>query len=285
MKTITSASSAFHRIKQGDVLNVYVTGNFASPRHIDRVCRFGAFDVLWFDLEHFDIPTRELAVMNMITRAYPISTIARLKATDYQVVMRMLETGIDGLMCSMVADAGEARRIVSWAKFNNPQPGTGEAVGMRGWNGGNIDSAYGTTSALDYMRQQNNETAIICQIEYPAALEQAYEIASVPGVDGLFFGPGDFAATTGVAGQINHPSVMKAMAQMAAAAEKAGKWWGTIAPGKDMYAEVRALGARFVCPGGDVKVMSLGLKALMESFQGAPKAAEPVNGPVGSSVY
>jgi len=283
MKPTSPAAAVFQRIKQGDLLNVYVTGNFASPRHVDRVCRFGAFDVIWFDLEHFDIPTHELAVLNMVTRAYPVATIARIKASDYQVTMRTLEAGVDGLMCAMVADADEARRIVSWAKFNNPQPLPGEALGSRGWNGGNIDSGYGTTPAIDYIRQQNNETVIICQIEYPAALANAYEIASVPGVDALFFGPGDFAATTGFAGQITHPTVMEAMGQLAAAAEKAGKWWGTVAVGKEMYAAAHALGARFICPGGDVKVMNLGLAGLMQSFQDTP--ATPAKASVAAATY
>jgi 4-hydroxy-2-oxoheptanedioate aldolase len=180
--------------------------------------------------------------------------------------MRILETGVGGIMCSMVADAAEAKRIVQWAKFNNPSPSPGEVTGMRGWNGGNIDGAYATMAAADYIRHQNTQTMVICQIEHEAAVAEAAAIAAVPGVDGLFFGPGDFSASIGLPGQIRHERVKSAMQQVAAAAKAAGKWWGTVAVGPEMRAEVEAMGARLISPGGDIKVMQFGLRELAKTF-------------------
>lgn len=248
------------------MVKLYVTGNFASPRHIDFICRSGVFDAIWFDLEHFDLPTQEVALLNMVARAFPITTIARFKAADYQAVMRILETGVGGIMCSMVANATEARQIVQWAKFNNPSPAPGEVTGMRGWNGGNIDGAYATMVASDYIRQQNTQTMVICQIEHESALAEAAAIAAVPGVDGLFFGPGDFSASIGLPGQIRHERVKAAMRQVAEAVKASGKWWGTVAVGPEMCAEVQAMGARLISPGGDIKVMQFGLRELAKTF-------------------
>lgn len=262
------------KIHSGKEVLVYVMGNFASPRHVDFVCRSGLFDALWFDLEHFDIPTQELAVLNMVARGYDIGTIARIKASDYQTVMRTLETGVDGIMCAMVADANDARNIVNWARFNNPTPVSGETTGSRGWNGGNIDAAYGNFPAQAYMRHQNTETIVLCQIEHEAALAQAGKIAAVPGVDGLFFGPGDYAAGLGLAGQIAHPRVKEGMAGVAAAAKTNSKWWGTVAPGMELYTAARDLGGLFLCPGGDVKVMNLGIRKLWESVRGEASPAK-----------
>lgn len=259
---------ALATIRAGGVVRVYVTGNFASPRHVDFVGRSGLFDAIWFDLEHFDIPTQDLATLSLVARAHPITTVARIKATDYQVVMRTLETGVGGLMCSMVADAAEARRIVSWAKFNNPRPIAGEVIGQRGWNGGNIDSGYASYPAIDYMRHQNTETMILCQIESEQSLAEAQAIAAVPGVDGLFFGPGDYSASIGAAGQIGHATVQAAMEKVAEAARAAGKFWGTVAVGPELYERAVRLGAQFLCPGGDVKVMTLGLQALARTING-----------------
>lgn len=261
-------NAALARLRANELVKLYVTGNFASPRHVDFICRTGAFDALWFDLEHFDLPTQELAVLNLVARAFPVTTIARFKASDYQGVMRVLETGVGGIMAAMVNHAEEARQIVEWAKFNNPAPEPGEVIGLRGWNGGNIDAAYATVPALEYIRHQNTQTMIICQIETPAALESAGAIAAVPGVDGLFFGPGDFSVALGLPGQIDHAAVREGMARVAAAAQAAGKWWGTIAVGPEMCARVHALGARLICPGGDVKVMQGGVRELAKTFGG-----------------
>ena len=257
---------ALAKLRASELVKLYVTGNFASPRHVDFICRTGLFDALWLDLEHFDLPTQEVAVLNLVARAFPVTTIARFKAADYQTVMRILETGVGGIMCSMVNSAAEARQIVQWAKFNNPQPVPGEVIGRRGWNGGNIDAAYATLPAADYIRHQNTQTMIICQIETAEAVAAAAEIAAVPGVDGLFFGPGDFSVSIGFAGQIDHEYVRAAMATVAQAARASGKWWGTVAVGPAMFARVYELGARLVCAGGDVKVMQLGVRELVKTF-------------------
>ena len=267
------ANRALQKLLGGELVKLYVTGNFATPRHVDFICRSGCFDALWYDVEHYDLSTQEIALLNLVARAYPVTTIARLKATDYQTVMRMLETGVGGIMCSMVNSAEEARQIVEWAKFNNPRASNGEAIGSRGWNGGNIDAAYGTVPAEEYIRHQNSQTMVICQIETTIALERAAEIAAVPGVDGLFFGPGDYSVAIGHPGQISHSQVVEAMKRVSAAVSSVGKWWGTVAVGTAMFQNVRNLGAQLVCPGGDVKVMQLGLRELVKTFDSPPAEA------------
>lgn len=264
------------RLRAGEIEHLYVLGNHATPRHVDFVCGTGLFQSLWFDLEHFDIPTQELAVLNMVARAYPVTTVARFKATDYQSVMRVLETGVGGIMCAMVDSADEARRIVQWAKFNNPTPAPGEVTGLRGWNSGGIDGRYGTLAPADYVRQQNNEVAIICQIETEEAMTQLDAIVAVPGVDGIFFGPGDYAHRIGKLGQISHPEVVAAMRLLADACRRHGKFWGTIGPGRENYQQVRALGAQLICPGGDVRVMINGIRELAKTFADFPAPSGPV---------
>lgn len=261
-----SPNLALAKLRASELVKLYVTGNFATPRHIDFICRSGAFDAIWLDLEHFDLTTQEVAVLNLVARAFPVTTIARFKASDYQTVMRILESGVGGIMCSMVNSAAEARQIVQWAKFNNPNPAPGEVTGMRGWNGGNIDGAYASLPALEYIRHQNTQTMIICQIETEAAVAEAAAIAAVPGVDGLFFGPGDFSVSIGLPGQIRHARVRTAMQEVAAAVQAAGKWWGTVAVGAEMCADVQDLGARLISPGGDVKVMQFGVRELVKTF-------------------
>lgn len=266
MKPPNKTNAIWQKLRAGQVLNVCCIGNFASPRMVDFVCRSGHFDVIWFDLEHFDITVQELAVLNMVTRAYPMATIARFKPTDYQVVMRVLETGVDGIMCAMVEDDIEARQIVKWAKFHNPHPAQGEATGSRGWNSGNIDGCYGNIPAPDYIHYQNTQTIVLAQIEHDRALAKAREIASTPGIDGLFFGPADYAAGLGIAGQITSAAVYEAMGRVARAATEEGKWWGTLGVGPEMYARVRQMGARFISPGGDLKIANLGLRELVKTF-------------------
>ncbi|AHF89847.1 aldolase [Opitutaceae bacterium TAV5] len=253
-------------VRAGRIEHLYVLGNHATPRHVDFVAGSGLFETLWFDLEHFDLGTDRLATLTLVARAHPVTTLARLHASDYQTVQRTLETGVGGLMCAMVDTPEQAAQIVRWAKFNNPAPAPGEITGQRGWNGGGIDARYGTVSATDYAAHQNRETVILCQIETEDGLARAGAIAATPGVDGIFFGPGDYAHRIGRLGQIGHPDVFAAMERIAAACRAAGKFWGTLGIGRENYLKVKALGAQLVCPGGDVRVMNLGIKELARTF-------------------
>jgi 4-hydroxy-2-oxoheptanedioate aldolase len=253
-------------MRAGEMEHLYSMGNFATPRHLDYICATGHFQSIWIDLEHFDIPTQELAVLNMVARAFPVTTIARFKATDYQSVMRVLESGVGGIMCAMVESRSEAEQIVQWAKFRNPSPALGEVGGIRGWNGGGVDARYGTVPANEYVHHQNTEVAIICQIETPEAVERLDNIVSVAGVDGLFFGPGDYAHRIGRLGQIAHPEVLSAMKLLAASCKKHGKFFGTVGIGRDHYQLIRNLGAQLICPGGDVRVMNAGMRELIKTF-------------------
>lgn len=259
-------STLLSRLKSGKIEHLYSMGNFATPRHLDYVCATGHFNAVWFDLEHFDIHNQDLAVLNMIARGYPITTIARFKASDYQTVMRVMETGAGGIMCSMVESAEEARQIVRWAKFLNPSPSPGEVTGLRGWNGGGVDARYGTVPSAEYVRQQNNEVAIICQIETPEAIAHVDDIVSVPGVDGYFFGPGDYAHRIGQLGKTTHPEVIEAMKLLSASCKRHNKFWGTIGIGRDNYRQVRSLGAQLICPGGDMRIMNYGMRELIKAF-------------------
>lgn len=261
---------ALEKIRAGKVVHVYVMGNFASPRHVDFIGQSGCFDALWIDLEHFDISTAELSTLNLVAQAWPVATFARVYVGDYQTAARVLETGVAGIMCPMVESADQARAIVGWTKFNNPMPEAGETIGLRGWNAGGIDARYGGFPALDYIAHQNRETVVLAQIETPLALENVEAIAQVPGVDGLFFGPGDYAHRLGKPGQIAAPEVQAAMVRVAGAAAAAGKWWGTVAPTRELYLQAKAQGAQFICPGGDVKVMTLGLRQLTQTITGKP---------------
>lgn len=253
-------------MRAGETDRLYSLGNFATPRHVDFVGGTGLFHSLWFDLEHFDIPIQELAVLNLVARAFPMTTVARFKATDYQAVMRVLETGVGGIMCAMVESAEEAERIVAWSKFNNPTPGPGEVTGLRGWNAGGIDGRYSTLPAADYVRHQNTEVAIICQIESTKAVEQLDAIVAVRGVDGVFFGPGDYAHQIGRLGEFSHPEVMAAMTLLAESCRRHGKFWGTVSMNREHFLQVQALGARLIGVGGDLRVMKFGIRELAKTF-------------------
>lgn len=73
------------------------------------------------------------------------------------------------------------------------------------------------------------------------------EIAAVPGVDIIFFGPGDFSILSGIPGQMNHELIKDAMRKVSAAVQKHGKNWGMPIFNIEHAQEVLSLGGRFLC--------------------------------------
>jgi 4-hydroxy-2-oxoheptanedioate aldolase len=166
----------------------------------------------------------------------------------------------------MVESAAEAAQIVHWAKFNNPAPAPGEVNGIRGWNVGGADALYGMIPALNYIHHQNTEVALICQVETEEGVRRLEEIVKVPGVDGVFFGPGDYAHRIGRVGEISHPDVIRVMRVIDECCRRHGKFWGTVTVGRDHYLKVKDLGAKFIGVGGDVRVMTYGMRELAKTF-------------------
>jgi 4-hydroxy-2-oxoheptanedioate aldolase len=73
------------------------------------------------------------------------------------------------------------------------------------------------------MKTSNNHIAVIPQIESVKGIANAEEIASIPGISALMFGPGDFMADAGLQlalGGQPHPTLFSAMESMAKAGKK-----------------------------------------------------------------
>src|SRR5690606_28760967 len=75
---------------------------------------------------------------------------------------------------------------------------------------------------------------LIVQAETVAALEAVEEIAAVDGVDAVFFGPGDLAASMGKIGRASDDDVTAAIDAAAAKVRAAGKAVGVLAANADL---------------------------------------------------
>src|SRR3954465_15614554 len=63
----------------------------------------------------------------------------------------------------------------------------------------------------DYLDRANDEVCLLVQAETRLALQNIEEICAVDGVDGVFIGPADLAATLGHRGKPSHPEVQAAI--------------------------------------------------------------------------
>ena len=139
-------------------------------------------------------------------------------------------------------------------------------------------SRFGTTP--DYLRTANDGICVLLQLETPQAMAQLEAIAAVPGVDGLFVGPGDLSGAMGHVGQLTHPEVMASMADAARRANAIGMPIGTVGGNAETVAAYRAMGYDFLAMASDLGLLMRGLQGALQAMrQGAPAA--PTTAPQG----
>ena len=120
--------------------------------------------------------------------------------------------------------------------------------------------------------------SLFVQIETAAGVDAAAEIAAVDGVDGVFVGPSDLAASMGLLGQQTHPDVVAAVRRAFEAVRGAGKPVGVNAFDPAVAESYLAAGASFVLVGADVSLLARGSEALARTVRpAADGAARPAS--------
>ncbi|KAJ0272405.1 hypothetical protein COL940_010449 [Colletotrichum noveboracense] len=125
--------------------------------------------------------------------------------------------------------------------------------GLRGAGAMFAHSAFNQTGR-DYLLSANDNVMVCVQIESQKAVDHVEEIAAVDGVDMLFIGPNDLAASMGHVAfdHASIPEVQEAIARVLKAGLDAGKYVGHFALSADVAAAKYKQGFHFVNCGADI---------------------------------
>jgi 4-hydroxy-2-oxoheptanedioate aldolase len=123
--------------------------------------------------------------------------------------------------------------------------------------------------AAAVLREQAARTTVIAMIEDAEALGEVGAIARVEGLDAIFVGPNDLAASMGFLGEAGHPEVRKAVGVIreALATIPDGPVFATIARNGAQARELAAQGARMLCF-NTTYILGAALKALRAEVKG-----------------
>jgi 4-hydroxy-2-oxoheptanedioate aldolase len=216
------------------------------------------FDAIWMDMEHHFYSLEVAANSMRAARVGGADIVARPAKGEFMRMARMLEAGATGIMYPRCDSAEEAREVVKWAKF--------APLGKRGFDGAGPDVPYLLTPMRKYLREANEQTFVLIQMEEPHAVDRAEEIAAVPGVDMLMLGPADFTVLTGIPGEFQHPTVTAAIEKIAKAAKNTGKHWAATCGSVEVARKMIEMGARLVFHGCDIVFVKQGFDALQATF-------------------
>ena len=245
-------SRVLAKLRAGEVASCFKL-NLADARAAE-IAAMAGFDCLWLDMEHVgnDLSVIEKSVWAAKSRDTDV--MVRVARGGYSDYIRPLELDATGIMVPHIMSLADAKKVAHMTRFH--------PVGRRPVDGGNADGGYCNVDFLEYLKDANEQRFVVVQIEDPEPLAELEAIAAVPGIDMLFFGPGDFSQGIGAPGVWDDPRLLDARRRVAEAAIKHGKFAGTVGSTANMD-ELVALGYRFISIGADVIALSQYCKGIM----------------------
>jgi 4-hydroxy-2-oxoheptanedioate aldolase len=215
------------------------------------------YEWVLLDTEHTSLGPGDVVRHLRAAGAEAAEVVVRTPNHDPALIKRLLDGGVRSFLFPMVNSAAEARALVAATRY--------PPHGVRG--------VAGTTRATQFARiagyaQQAHEAiCIVVQIESRAAIDAIADIAAVDGVDGLFVGPNDLAASMGFAGQPGAGAVKQAILAAAGAIRATGKAAGVLNGSIADAPALFAAGYQFMSVGSDATTLARRSEAILDEYR------------------
>lgn len=228
---------------------------------VAEICAGSGLDWLLIDMEHSPNGLESVLVQLQAVAAYPVTPVVRVPIGDVVTLKQVLDLGAQNILVPMVSSAREARSLVEAVRYPpRGRRGVGSALARSArWN--RVES---------YLADADDHVSLFVQIETVEGVEAAAEIAAVDGIDGVFVGPSDLAASMGLLGQQTHPDVAAAVRRAFTAVQAAGKPVGVNAFDPAAARSYLDAGAAFVLVGADVALLARGSERLAADYASSP---------------
>ncbi|BAE49605.1 4-hydroxy-2-oxoheptanedioate aldolase [Paramagnetospirillum magneticum] len=230
-----------------------------------EICAGAGFDWLLIDGEHAPNDVPGLLAQLQAVAPYPSHPIVRPVIGDTALIKQLLDIGAQTLLVPMIDTPEQAAATVA-AMHYPPR-------GVRG-----VGAALARASRWgrigDYLKTASDELCLLLQIETVTGLRNLEAIATTDGVDGIFIGPADLAASLGHLGAPSHPEVQAEIEKALAMLKRLGVPSGILAADETLARKFLAAGATFVAVGIDTMVLSRALSALAATYKDVAPPAQ-----------
>ena len=220
---------------------------------VAEICAGSGLDWLLIDMEHSPNGLESVLAQLHAVAAYPITPVVRVPAGDPVTIKQVLDLGAQNILVPMVNTPAEAEAAVEAVRYPpRGRRGVGSALARSArWN--RVDR---------YLDDADQYVSLFVQIETTEAVRNAAGIAAVDGIDGVFVGPSDLAASMGVLGQQTHPDVVAAVHTTIDTVRSTGTPVGVNAFDPATAQAYLDAGASFILVGADVALLARGSESL-----------------------
>jgi 4-hydroxy-2-oxoheptanedioate aldolase len=250
-------TNAFKHALAGGKIQIGLWSSLASNIAAEIISDSG-FDWILLDTEHSPNEIPGLLGQLQAVQRSSATPIIRPAWNDAVLAKRCLDIGAQTLLFPYVQNADEATRAVQSTRY--------PPAGIRGVAAAARASRYGRVPG--YLGKANSEICVLVQVETRSALDQLEAIAKVEGVDGVFIGPSDLAASLGHIGNPQHADVQAAIKDAVDRLKKLGKPAGILTGNEEEARRYIDWGYLFVAVGADVGLLAKNADALAKKFKG-----------------
>lgn len=182
----------------GRVLNAWCS---IPSAYVAEALGHQGFDTVTIDLQHGAIDYMAAFHMLQAVSSTPATPFARVPWNEPGLLMKLLDAGAYGLICPMINSRRDCEALVGACRY--------PPIGWRSF-GPNRAVQY---AGSDYWQHANQEVLLLAQVETAEAIANIDEILNVPGLDGVYVGPGDLSLSMGETPSMapTAPAVLAAM--------------------------------------------------------------------------
>ena len=200
------------------------------------------FDWILFDTEHAPNDLQQLIGQLQAIRGTSVHAVVRPAANDPVLIKRVLDIGFRNILVPFVQTAEDAALAVAATRY--------PPKGICGVSAYQRNNGYGRVE--QYFDSIDDNITVAVQIETKEAIANLHSIGTTPGVDAIFVGPGDLAASFGHLGQIRHADVQNAIRGIGEEATAAGVPAGIVAGNVDDAQRYLTWGFTFMTVASDI---------------------------------
>lgn len=255
----TAALQRFRALLAADepVFGLWVT--LEAPSITEMAVAVG-LDWVVVDAEHGHLDWND--IVNHIRAAVRSDTVVlvRIAESNAALVKRVLDIGADGIIVPWMESAEQVSEIVRFAHY--------PPAGIRGI-GGERATLWGQRFA-QHVAEADENVLVVPLIESVSASAAIKDIASVPGIDVYYFGPADFSATAGHAGEWEGGDVADQIIAAKDTIRANGRHCGVIGISNDNLRQRIDQGFRMLGFGMDSSMIFRGLRDCMSAVDREP---------------
>jgi len=148
------------------------------------------YDYAWFEMQHSTLEFKDVEAMIAACPYAGAIPMVRLPDAQEFHIQHATDLGALGVIIPTVDDVERAREAAKWSHYPpmaRRSAGSGQAASIWGKNG------------VNYRQTFNDNMLVVVMIESPTGVANAFEIASVPGIDVVIIGNNDLSSFSGFA--------------------------------------------------------------------------------------